>query len=142
MPLPSLLLRVLLSLSLILNGSGYAFASGHLQMQSAASTMAEGGVAQDSSQSQAPCHDEGGIATALPATTDTQPADSPHDPGHRGADCCQSGSCRCICAHGSVAVVPPLRGNPGAPMHAAMVQPLLAGYPAPVLPHLIRPPIG
>ncbi len=149
MRLTTLLLRVLLCLSLVFNGAGYSFASGHLEaaahtaMEHAAMTIEEGSTHR-MAQAQPPCHDEDGTAATQPASLAPAAtlAANTQDPDHSGVDCCQSGSCRCVCVHASVALMLPPAGGALAPMHDAAMQTLVTGAPAPALPHLIRPPIG
>jgi hypothetical protein len=143
---PSLLLRLLLSLGLVLNGSGYAFASGHASMVAHAQAAAQ-------PQVQSPCH-EGGDAQgpAMPMhgsdAVDVasggvlSPPGEAHPPGHADPDCCDMGTCRCACMHGAVAAVAMLARAPFAAINGTAVRPLVSAHPAPVLPHLIRPPIG
>jgi hypothetical protein len=64
------------------------------------------------------------------------------DPNPVDPACCESGSCRCVCAIGAVAIVPPALDDLFVPVNGAAIQQLLAVTPAPLLPHLIRPPIG
>jgi hypothetical protein len=152
MRLTTLLLRVLLCLGLVFNGSGYAFASGHLEttghaaVKHAALKHADRTAEKSSTHpaTQPPCHDEDGTAATQPPSHAPAAilAANTQDPDHSGVDCCQSGSCRCVCVHGSVALMPPPASGAFAPMHDAAMQTLVTGAPAPALPHLIRPPIG
>lgn len=137
MPLPSLLLRVLLGLSLIFNGPGFAFASGHMQMGAGQGVSTDG-------QLQPPCHEDSASSNAatmqhgiVEETAKVAEGPNPADPA-----CCESGSCRCICAIGAVAIVPPALDDLFAPVNGTAIQQLLAVTPAPLLPHQIRPPIG
>ncbi len=137
MPLPSLLLRVLLGLSLVFNGPGFAYASGHMQMG------AGQGVSPDG-QLQPRCHEDSAssnVATMqqgiVEETAKVAEGPNPADPA-----CCKSGSCRCVCAIGAVAIVPPALHHLFAPVDGIGIQQLLAVTPAPLLLHLIRPPIG
>lgn len=128
-----ILLRILLTAGLILNGSGYAAASVH------AHAGAAGEVA-------AACHGNEVDAAAL----DHSPAASgmAHASVHAGAaapspDGCETDDCGCACAqqsaaavitgvHGRDAVIARERGN-GI---------MASGRASPTLPNPIRPPIG
>lgn len=145
MPVPSLLLRVLLSLSLVLNGSGYAMASTHMQMghhESAATTPQQ---AHDTVAAADPaCHPQHHDSASEPATqaSDTTPDIAPMKSEPPQPDCCKSGACHCACVQQAQAAIPMYsEGNAGMG-RADVVFALQAGHAAPVLRHLIRPPIG
>lgn len=143
MSIGSVLLRLLLSLCLVLNGTGVAAASAHMPMQheqpapttSAASAAAEA----------MPCHGGHHQATmqspADPAATAHASHGKPAKPSHT-PDCCKSGTCRCACVHVAQAGVPALLLPAMVPMHERSVRTLALGHAAPALPHPIRPPIG
>lgn len=137
MPLPSLLLRILLGLSLIFNGPGFAFASGHMQMG------AEQGASM-AKQVETPCHEHGSSSNAATMHHGIveEAAKGAEGPSPANPACCESGSCRCVCAIGAVAIVPPALDDLFVSVNGAAIQQLLAVTPAPLLPHLIRPPIG
>lgn len=135
----SVLLRVLLSLALILNGmsavSAAAHASGgHADMRM--TVVAGPKVATTRSSCQ---HHEQALPTAesgetaFTATTHTKQATP---------DCCESGACRCDCVHAAQAG--PMPWTEGPPMfgHTRDLRPPTLAYASPALPHLIRPPIG
>lgn len=140
MPMLPLLLRVLLSLSLILNSSGYAMASAHMSVGHQDSVSATGQPAADPADSaQPPCHqhDEAAEqAPGIPPDTAAVDSDSP------SPDCCKSGACRCACVQHVPATIPVHALGEAAMEHAAIVLPLTLGHAAPALPDLIRPPIG
>lgn len=139
---PSVLLRVLLSLALILNGSGYAAASMHVA--GAAFSMAHAESVGDAVP--ATCHEATPMAAHVQhADVDLDTSMVEHAPGHPGvdggSDCCQSGICECACVHVATAAVaalltrePPVAGTPS--------RSLQLGHPAPALANPIRPPIG
>lgn len=131
MSIGSILLRVLLSLSLILQGS-----------QAAASRMEQHATrTAQTLRATAPCHSQGKAAmTTRPAMP--MQAGVPTHSRHPKPDCCQHGTCNCDCAHLSIAntllhLLPPI-----ALARQHVVLPLPDGLPEPLLPHLIRPPIG
>ena len=138
------LLRVLLSIGLILNGSGYAVASTHMQMGYMATVaLAPLSTGDPVTVAQPPCqhHDSGASApaTQLPdAASYTAPAKSTHP----SPDCCKSGACRCACVNHAQAGIPAYSFRYAVIEHASAVRPLKPGHVTPALPHLIRPPIG
>ena len=135
MSVGSILLRVVLSVALVLNGATGAYAATGMQMSHAAPLSAADAVERTAVET--PCHEMSGMAHTSPAT-DPAPEHSKHpDP-----DCCKSASCTCMCMQGVQA--PPIYAV--APIvlvnHSQSVRPLLLGHTSPALPHPTRPPIG
>ncbi|WP_459041410.1 CopL family metal-binding regulatory protein [Stenotrophomonas sp. PSU-St19] len=126
MSLASTLLRVVLMLSLLLNGLNAAMASGHEEMGRMAHAVAalDGGDAD--------CHHHAGMqADEAPQTK--APAHDAH---------CQIKDCVRSCAQHPLLVVQPLPYLAGPALSLAP-QPMPAtGRPAPPLPPISRPPIG
>lgn len=142
--LAAILLRVLLSVVLIFNGSGYAYAATQMHMSgvSAASHMTDRDVADLSAAAHdaPPCHEAmGDMADPDPAP----PADglAGHD-GHDGSNCCQTDQCDCVCAQHVPAT--PLAFWLRAPVLVRSRVPAYrpAQHLSPVLSNLQRPPIG
>lgn len=139
MILPATLLRVLLSLILILNGIGGAFAGAQMQLQHAhpelpsVITEASADVHTDM-----PECDEG-MQQTEPASVEVNPA-SPDDEAMPA--CCEGMVCDCACAQHSSAMAAMSRMDPSMVVHAAALHPLVVGHAAPALPSLIRPPIS
>jgi hypothetical protein len=137
MSLWSFLLRVLLSLSLILNGVATAAAVTHTHagpgnIQPVISTPVKVSQAAEVT----PCHQH---QLAESAATNDQPS-PPAEPASKSSfDCCKSNTCGCACTQ---ATLPGL--NLAAPVldHSRSVRRLTLAHAAPALPHLIRPPIG
>lgn len=132
-----LLLRVLLSLTLLMNGVTSAMASVQMDMQHAsqqAQVEASKAVVVNAHQS---CHDE----AATPQKHAAKDKASGGDHG-RDSDCCKSASCRCACLLSAQATVPVWSVPNSVAHHAHVVRPLPLGHAAPSLQHLIRPPIG
>ncbi|HEL4847535.1 MULTISPECIES: CopL family metal-binding regulatory protein [Stenotrophomonas] len=127
MSLASTLLRVVLMLSLLLNGLNAAMASGHEEMgrmAHAAATAVDGGTAD--------CHHHAGMQ-ADEAPQAKAPAHDAH---------CQIKDCVRSCAQHPLLVVLPLPVMAGPALSLAP-QPMPAnGRPAPPLPPISRPPIG
>ena len=127
------LLRALLILGLLLSGPGYSVAAAHRGMQ----------PVREAASAQAPCHADSpeGMPMAMPQSADEAP---PQDAGKstpKNPDCCKSG-CRCPCAHGTSAVIAPLRSSSGTAGHAPGPGLVESTYASPALPRLIRPPIS
>ena len=146
---PSILLRLLLCLTLVLNGIGSAsaavgMATAHLHGPGIAAT-ATPNRGPESPATSAPCHGD------EPATQAAQ-AHGYHDNAARTAaldltsstdqPCCDAASCQCVCAQTCAGMA-----IAGAPLHALLRavssgHALSLGHQAPALPHLIRPPIS
>lgn len=125
MSLASTLLRVVLMLSLLLNGLNAAMASGHEAM----GEMAHATAADDGDPD---CHHHAAMQADAPAQAQP-PAHDAH---------CQIKDCVRSCAQHPLLVVQPLPflAGPGLPLAP---QPMPAtGRPAPPLPPISRPPIG
>lgn len=127
MSLASTLLRVVLMLSLLLNGLNAAMASGHEDMGRMAHAVAaavDGGDAD--------CHHH-----AAMQTDEAPQAKAPAHDAH-----CQIKDCVRSCAQHPLLVVQPLPYLAGPGLSLAP-QPMPAtGRPAPPLPPISRPPIG
>jgi hypothetical protein len=128
----SLLLRVLLSLALVVNGIGAAMAGAQM-VGSAVATPADAHAAAAPAGAHAGCHAHAAVAT---------PDGGKLPSGHPGPDCCEQGLCDCHCAQlAPLAFVAPMPAS-------AAVAPILApwalhpSHESPRLAHLIRPPIS
>jgi hypothetical protein len=152
MSIGSVLLRLLLSLCLVLNGTAAAAASAQLPMAQHTNPATAEAAHQGTSTEAMPCHGHhDAMAAAMPgdasmhgipmqhapAANTPQPTKPKHTP-----DCCKSGTCRCACVHIAQVGVPALRIPDVAPDHQRSVRALAPGHAAPALPHPIRPPIG
>lgn len=137
MSMGSLLLRLLLCLSLLVNGVASAAAMPRME---AAVPAAQAMAASGSSASGTHCHQDGPMAM-------------PHEgakmlahmhgkaQGHPMPDCCKSGACDCACTQlAQVFSVTPLIVS--LVPQATVLPPPEPQRAAPALPHLIRPPIG
>ncbi len=138
----STLLRVVLGLGVILNGSPFAMAAPSFGMH-------------DHSQTQTLAQEAEGDHLALPSCHETAASNSSKANGHsplgKGAalskssapspDCCKSGRCSCACVH-AAATLPSFLWVVVAEIHGSVISPIEAGLPAPILPHLRRPPIA
>lgn len=127
MSLASTLLRVVLMLSLLLNGLNAAMANGHEEMGRMARAAAAAVDAGDPD-----CHHHAGMQ-ADEAPQAKAPAHDAH---------CQIKDCLRSCAQHPLLVVQPLPFMAGPALSLAP-QPMPAtGRPAPPLPPISRPPIG
>lgn len=152
MSVRSILLRLLLSVGLILNGSGYAVASAHMQMDDSmqAGSMQAGTsstlVASAALAAETPCpthHLMGmqSMSTESPTVHGAANTTSLKS-GHPSPDCCKSGACRCACVHQCQAAVPAVAFQLAVIEKVGNVRPMQSGHESPAVPHLIRPPIG
>jgi len=140
-----LLLRVMLILTFVLNGTTSAMATAQMSLGSMPrhETM-QHATAAAQHHDMSGCHHEsvhGHDATAAAHGPVPHSVPSKHH-GH-SSDCCGSGgSCQCVCAHGMHVTVP----APVLALHAygredESDEPS-TGHDSPALQHLIRPPIG
>ena len=141
-----LLLRVMLILAFVLNGTTSAAAAaqmslGHPNPQGEAMHHAAAPIHHQHDMST--CHHDG-MPSDSTASTARDHASHSVPTKHQGhsSDCCEGGTCQCVCAHGMHATVP----SPVLAMHAYgrkhQSEAGTAGHAAPDLPNLIRPPIG
>lgn len=137
MPSPSaILLRVLLSIALILNGSGYAVAAAQMQLAQGATTS--GATHAMPRNAAGSCHEQDMAAMAMKAPVVATDASQPDNPV---PDCCKSDQCVCASMHASLTMA-------SASLREADIDRTIASnakrvdHAAPVLAHPIRPPIG
>ncbi|HEY2345717.1 MAG TPA: CopL family metal-binding regulatory protein [Xanthomonadaceae bacterium] len=137
MSLPSVLLRILLCLSLLLNGVAAAGPMGDMHPFAHAGKAASA-VRDSHPLATMPCHHH-----ADPAHHDAAMAMrmSARTAGHPLPDCCKGATCHCACTQVAQAGFPSLEIEP-----IVLVQPdlpmIAASHLSPVLGHLIRPPIA
>ncbi len=141
MPVSKILLRLLLCLCLILDGTGAAFAATRGPLPHAPVAKASP-VAM--AMATMPCGDHAGMAAtpqrmamaAISGDARSMPSK------HALPDCCKSGHCSCACTQQGMATLAWL-AMPGASIgHANAVSAIATAHPAPALPHLMRPPLG
>lgn len=137
--LPAILLRVLLSVVLIFNGSGYAYAA--TQMHLAGALFASDTVDHNTAAHDAPpCHGAmGDMADQDPVPLKDSIAG--HD-GHGDSNCCQTDQCDCVCAQHvpATSLAFWLRSPMLVRSHVPAYRP--AQHLSPALSHLQRPPIS
>lgn len=147
MPVPALLLRVLLCVTLILNGSGYAVAStamemGHLSdAHHPASAPEHAAMRGGSASAGMPCHEEaaGSPVPTIDTVGSTSPQPDPDGPA-ADPDCCTSS--HCVCVQQLAAAVPQAVVRPPVAVHAPDVRAVASARAAPLIPQPIRPPIA
>lgn len=141
MTLGPVLLRVLLSFSLVLNGSGYAMAASHVERGQGA-VVAASARTHAEQVTGAPCHhsEDAGAPEKSTQLSDTTLGGSATGTGEESDDCCKNGGCRCDCLHQTQVAVPvffldsPVRASP--PLRGQQNR-----HAEPAPPHLTRPPI-
>jgi hypothetical protein len=133
MSIGSILLRLMVCLCLILQGTQAAFAATAIEQHVSHAAMAL--------HAAAPCHAHGKAAIAAHPAASMQGHMSTGS-GHPKPDCCQHATCSCDCAQFAIAdiLLHPMLRMELAPQRILL--PMDEGLPAPLLPHLIRPPIG
>jgi hypothetical protein len=135
----SLLLRLLLCISLVLNGSSYALASTHMQLAqvgvvpAAAPVIARQIVVEH-------CDEH---TKAAPVGAAFAAGDDDHTPYlTQHPNCCEpGGGCKGACLQHVQAVVLSYLIGEAAIGHFASMRWMKADHETPALPHLIRPPI-
>jgi hypothetical protein len=155
----SVLLRLLLCLGLILNGSAYAVASTQMQLSHLSAAIEAAAVAQAS------CHEgmasrgmthggttHGGMLHDRMTMADmdhdgaSMPAEhgdhgNGHAPDESSPDCCKSPSCTCSCLQPTPAAAIAFALGGAHIGHAMLARPMPVDHDAPALPYPIRPPI-
>jgi hypothetical protein len=130
-----ILLRVVLSLSLVLNGIGGLLAATEMALGPAA-TAHETASAATPAATHSGCHDH----ASMPHHQQPSPEPAGKLPaGH--SDCCGVGLCGCACAQLPSLAALELLFVPPNLEHERLSDAVDANRPSPALPHLIRPPI-
>lgn len=141
-----ILLRLLLSLTLVLNGTMSAMAATSMQMNRVAEHMPAKAMASQDTSSEPSCHEHGQtsavasgseVSSMASATGAFEKTNHPAIP-----DCCKFGTCDCACTHLAQAAFPSLGVETVVFDGHRSVHWLTSAHTAPELPHLIRPPIG
>jgi len=137
-----MILRLILCVSLVLNGATGAAAAVRMHMphddgQTVAASTAE---SHKPSSEEMPCHQQAGENgdKAPLAAVDHGASRSKHSV----PDCCKSSSCNCACVQAAHAPLGSMFIHALLLNQSHGVSPLSPGHPSPALPHLIRPPIG
>ena len=139
MPLWPFLLRVLLCVALVLNGTTAAVAAVTLEHRIADSSESEPAPSPPSGHG---CHDEASAGMPAAGVAREQEAPNPESAQHPGPDCCAKATCNCACVQAAQAGSPVVAAGAVVPKSVQLRSPPDARRAEPVLPHLIRPPIG
>jgi hypothetical protein len=131
----SVLLRVLLSLSLLLNGSGYAAAAAQTQDESPSASTAHARPQVDESS---PCPGHARAPAANPQVSEPDSAQHKHDK----PACCKSAQCVGACLQHVPAAIVGAWIAPAAITHGDADRQSKSAHPAPALPDRNRPPIA
>lgn len=148
MSVSTVLLRVLLSLILILNGIWTAHASVQIPVSMAMPSNEQAvGAAGNTARSHCAGHASAMAASAHAAGHTDAPAAAPAsrnpaacDPA--APDGCKSSACRCACPQACASLISVVPQAPVLAAHDRVTGALALAYPTPSLPHLIRPPIA
>lgn len=146
-----ILLRALLCIGLILNGSGAATAATLMQIEHATAmaatktqSVASAGVAMAAPRQDDPAvamhamHAMHSTDTGSVAADQASGADgTPHSP-----DCCKTSACSCDCIQPVQAPITMLVLDDPMVVRSTVVQSMKTGYPEPAIARLIRPPIS
>lgn len=148
MSVSALLLRALLSLVLILNGSGSAMAATGMELGHLSGHAPAGETAMAHAEPEPPCHESGTspmahagpvnpVATEAPPIAHGTPGGAAPEP-----DCCTASHCGGACLQHLTATVPVVSTGPVLVVRAASPRATAGAHAAPPLPNPIRPPIG
>ena len=143
MSLPAFLLRLLLCVTLVLNGSGYAVAGTQMQLKHIATAEQVHRLAAEVvHDAPAPCHSQVAVGKeAAPAMSHETVQSGSAASQHTSPDDCQT-VCSCDCLqHASLAMLDLMPPTPER-LNAPSTRRIPAGHAAPALANLIRPPIG
>lgn len=136
----SVLLRLLLCVGLILNGSAYAVASTQMQLSHMTAAIEAAAMTHTS------CHD--GISMAgmdherMSASAEHRGHDRGHAPDASQPDCCKSPTCDCSCLQPAPATAIAFAFGGAHIGHSLIARPMPVDHDAPALPYPIRPPIA
>ena len=136
MSLWPLLLRVLLIVAFVLNGTTAAAGAVTMERTHAFAAAAERTSAPSASHA---CHE--GVEAKTPATDEVPQPAEPNQSKHPAPDCCNQSSCSCACM-GAQAGVPTAIDGSVTPRSDRLMPPLAKAHVEPATLHLIRPPIG
>ncbi|MEG3191024.1 MULTISPECIES: CopL family metal-binding regulatory protein [Novilysobacter] len=143
----AILLRLLLCVSLFLNGAGHAVSAEHVPLERGVAAVQDARLSPPppdilaAGHAAGPCHEEAGphAGGATPAPRDSG---MQHGPDQTHAGCCEPSACSCACLQLAMGTPAALLPHGAVVGHSGEAGALMSGHPPPVLPHLIRPPIG
>jgi hypothetical protein len=132
-------LRLVLSLGLILNGSGFASAAAMLHAQGPPRAAVVHEVRQRDNS--APCPEHSGAAPEQRETAASSSSHDPEQPEHDKPGCCGSAGCIATCLQHAPAAIVALWLTAEVPVHSVSVTWSDATHATPPLADRIRPPI-
>jgi hypothetical protein len=140
MSIQAALWRVVLCISVIFNGS--ALASMSMPMPSPLHQQPHDHVGAGTSRASIhpACHEQAADMESVAAHPHPPSSPLPGKGRHATPDCCAAGSCACVCVQSQAGIA--IAGFDRLGMHAMTARQARARHDEPVLPHLIRPPIG
>src|SRR4249919_173315 len=134
MPAWSTLLRVLLCLSLILDGTASAVAATQMQLapiaQAQAIEMDSASSGSTLSKATPPCHAQMAMMSEHAAPVAMAGLDHSSPSKHPLPDCCKAGHCSCACAH-QIQTALALMMMDAIPGHDRAATAMTSGHPAP-----------
>jgi hypothetical protein len=131
-----LLLRVLLIVALVLNGTAAAAGAAAMGGTHAFTSEAERTSAPSDGHD---CHE--GVAAGVPVADEAPQRMGPDQAKHPAPDCCSQSGCSCACM-GAQAGAPPASFGAEEPRSDRLASLLVHSHIEPATLHLIRPPIG
>jgi hypothetical protein len=132
-----LLLRVLLIVAFVLNGTTAAAGAATMGGTHASTSEAERISTPSAGHT---CHE--GVEANMPVADEAPQRTEPDQQSKPSApDCCKQSSCGCACM-GAQAGAPTAHDGAVAPSSDRLMSPLAKGHIEPATLHLIRPPIG
>lgn len=138
----SILLRLVLALGVILNGSPFAMAASSVGLHDPAEMHSLAQNAEARISAMPSCHESSASVESNTSERSAQSKDvAATTPKRAVPDCCKSGHCNCACVH-AAATLPSFDWRAVAGIHESVVFPVETGLPAPILPNLNRPPIA
>ena len=141
MSIIALLLRILLSISLIFDGAGTALAATRMAIEHAATPTSKPVEAAADVAATGSCHHhDKGAMSGMPSPVNM--AKNTGKSSQHVTDCCKSGQCGCACLQATPTETVALSLHTAVLNQVASDSPIKPGHPSPALPNLIRPPIG
>lgn len=139
----SITLRLVLVLALVLNGAGAAVAGVRMTMGHDHALQVSDAPKKHGALHHAGCPEHATHDVAVGQHGEHQPAKGlVSTPNAPAPDCCKGDMCQCACTHLTQVVAPAVLLGQTVFRRLIAVDIPATGRPAPVLPHLIRPPIG
>ncbi len=139
MSIRSIVLRTLLGLCLVLNGTGTAVAAAQMATATIASSTMASDTTNPATTTDADCHDRD--MAADPGHGSVMEHDGSSSP-HPAPDCCKYGTCQCACAQHAQVTIALFAAEGSIGVAGISLHALADGRPAPAPDALLRPPIA